>query len=102
MNSNEDDPWYIKKYDETTCHCGLGPEDHYHGGAADHSFVPREYVERISTEDAFMELQNAFGERDDPQSFQKPMVGCLCFFLGLLGTLAVATIVCKAAGVSLF
>ncbi len=26
---------------DETCHCGLGPEDHKHGGAAEHNFIPK-------------------------------------------------------------
>lgn len=28
--------------EEDICHCGLRLEDHYYGGPADHSFVPKD------------------------------------------------------------
>lgn len=26
---------------DEVCHCGLGPEDHYHGGPAEHNYIPK-------------------------------------------------------------
>jgi len=92
INFNEEKVYKIN-VNEEICRCGLSREDHKYTGAAEHNFIPQE---------SLMELQSSYGERDDPPSFQKPIMGCLCFFLGLLGTLAVATILCKAAGVSLW
>jgi hypothetical protein len=31
--------------EDDTCHCGLGPEDHKLGGAAEHNYVPRAAAE---------------------------------------------------------
>jgi len=90
MTNFNDEPIYKINVNEEVCRCGLSREDHV---AAEHNFIPQE---------SLMELQSSYGERDDPPSFQKPIVGCLCFFLGLLGTLVVSTILCKAAGVSLW